>query len=218
MIIKKATSRIKNRYFPSKHHLLVKKWWADGGDYELRFNYDLNKESMVLDLGGYQGQWASDLFSRYRCNISVFEPVSGFAERISKRFVNNDQIDVFCFGLGGSSRTELIHLSADGSSLFDRSENPETEKIKIIDVKDWVNEHGINKIDLIKINIEGGEFELLDRLIETGLIENIDNIQVQFHDISKESKSEMERIQRKLMETHKPTYQYEFVWENWVRK
>ena len=34
---------------------------------------------------------------------------------------------------------------------------------------------------LMKINIEGGEFELLERLLETRLISRIENIQVQFH-------------------------------------
>jgi len=216
MIIKKIISRIKHKYYPSQHQLMVRQWYADGGDYELRFSYNLNNESVVLDLGGYQGQWASDLFSRYRCNIFVFEPVSTFAERIRTRFYNNDQIKVFAFGLGGSSRTESIHISADGSSVFGTSAN--TEQIEIIDAKDWISEHGIARIDLIKINIEGGEYELLDRLFETDLIKQIDNIQVQFHNISKTSSSEMEQIQRELRKTHKPTYQYEFVWENWVRE
>lgn len=218
MLGRKIISWIKNRYFPSKHQLMVRKWCADGGDYELRFNYDLNKHSVVLDLGGYEGQWSSDLFSRYGCKIFIFEPVSSFAERIRKRFYNNDQIKLYPFGLGGSSRRELIHISADGSSLFSRSENTNVEQIKIIDVKDWIIEQGVANIDLIKINIEGGEYEVLDRLIETGLIEKIDNIQVQFHNISNESKSDMKRIQRRLEETHKPTYQYEFVWENWLHK
>lgn len=216
MGIKKVLNRIKHKYFPSKHQLMVKQWYADGGDYELRFNYSLNDESVVLDLGGYRGQWASDLFSRYRSNIFVFEPVGTFAEQIRTRFCNNDQIRVFAFGLGGSSRTEAIHISADGSSVFGTSVN--TEQIEIIDAKEWIREHRIARIDLIKINIEGGEYELLDRLIETDLIKQIENIQVQFHDFSETSSSEMERIQRELRKTHIPTFQYKFVWENWVRE
>jgi len=216
MIIKKVINRIKSQYFPSNHQLMVKKWYADGGDYELRLNYNIDDNSVVLDMGGYEGQWASDLFSRYRCNIFVFEPVRSFAKEITKRFKNNDKIEVFSFGLGGSSRTESIHISADGSSVFGKSAN--TEQIEIIDAKDWIIERGIEKIDLIKINIEGGEYELLDRLIETNMIENIENVQVQFHNISANANQKMERIKSKLKNTHKPTYMYEFVWENWVRK
>ncbi|MDD5757475.1 MAG: FkbM family methyltransferase [Desulfobulbaceae bacterium] len=194
---------------------MLKQWWTDGGDYELRFNYELDENSVVLDLGGYEGQWASDLFSRYGCRIFIFEPVRAFAERISKRFKNNNKIEVFQCGLGGSSRTESIGVSANSSSIFRKSENYET--INIVEVTDWLNNKNINNIDLIKINIEGGEYELLETLIEKKMINKIKNIQIQFHNISIDSRCRMETIQNKLSDTHMATYQYTFVWENWTR-
>ena len=69
----------------------------------------------------------------------------------------------------------------------------------------------------MKINIEGGEYDLLDRLITTGLVGKIDNIQVQFHEFVPNAKERMQNIQKKLSKTHTPTYQYEFIWENWKR-
>lgn len=216
MILKKITNRLRSKFFPSKHDLMLRKWWSDGGDYKLRFNYDLNESSLVIDLGGYQGQWTSDLFSRYRCQVFVFEPISTFAERIKERFNKNSQIEVFQYGLGGSTRTETIHICADGSSIFRKSSD--FEKVKIVDIKDWFNEKRIIRIDLIKINIEGGEYELLERLIKTSLVEKIKNIQIQFHNISDNSNSRMEQIQKCLKRTHRPTYQYKFIWENWTYK
>ena len=41
---------------------------------------------------------------------------------------------------------------------------------------------------------------------------------MQFHRVASTSVSEMKRIQKALSITHKPTYQYEFVWENWTKK
>ena len=218
MIIKNIVSRIKRKFFPSQYQLMVRKWWADGGDYALRFNYNLGEDSVVFDLGGYEGQWASDLFARYKCRIYIFEPVTSFANRISERFSKNDKLKVFPYGLGGTSRADKIHISADGSSVFGKSKNK--EKINIVDVKEWIdsNMESYQHIDLMKINIEGGEYELLDRLIETHLITNIENIQVQFHQVLPNSLLHMEKIQADLMKTHKPTYQYKFVWENWKKK
>ena len=192
---------------------MVRKWFADGGDSKFRFNYDLDDESIVLDLGGYRGQWASDLYSRYRCNIFIFEPVGYFVEQIRARFKKNNQIEIFPYGIGGKTRSEKIHISGDGSSIFGTSKT--VEDIKIVDVKEWINKKKIGKIDLAKINIEGGEYELLDRLIETNMIGVIKNIQVQFHNISHSSCYQMEQIQKELRKTHVPTYQYKFVWENW---
>jgi FkbM family methyltransferase len=214
--IKKIANRAKKHFFPSSHRVNMKRWKADCGDRELRYNYDLNEDSIVFDMGGYEGQWASDIFARYRCNILIFEPVSNFAEQINKRFCKNDKIKVFQYGLGAYSRNEKIHLSANGSSIFGTSLN--CEEIRVVDVKEWMDNGSVEKIDLIKINIEGGEYELLSRLIETGLIDKINNIQVQFHEVTSTSLSEMHIIQQSLSKTHKPTYQYEFVWENWVRR
>jgi FkbM family methyltransferase len=214
MILKRIANRLR-RIFPSEHDRVINKWWADGGDYKLRFDYDLNETSVVLDLGGYDGQWASDLFSKYRCRIFVFEPVHEFAEKIKKRFQRNSQIEVFQYGLGGRSRNETIYICADSSSIFRKSINRET--ICIIDVKKWLEEKNVGRIDLMKINIEGGEYELLERLVEAQLIGAIGNIQVQFHRVADSSGARMERIQNTLTQTHHLTYQYKYVWENWAR-
>jgi FkbM family methyltransferase len=217
MLADRIMNRLKIWTSPSyKHKAMVMKWDLDGGDKTLRFNYDLDEESVVLDLGGFEGQWASELYDRYRCRIFIFEPVSTFAENIRKRFQGNDKIQIFSYGLGGSSRSERIHVCAEGSSVFRDSEV--SEDIEIVDVKDWIEKNSLTHIDLMKINIEGGEYELFDRLIESQLLNSIDNIQVQFHDIAKDSRLHMKRIQKALMQTHEPTYRYEFVWENWKRR
>ena len=78
-------------------------------------------------------------------------------------------------------------------------------------------EHGIESVQLMKINIEGGEYELLERLVETGLIARVDDIQVQFHNFAADAAARMEQLQRAMRATHTPTYQYRFVWENWRR-
>ena len=42
--------------------LRVAPWLADNGDKTYRLDYNLNENSVVFDLGGYEGQWASDIF------------------------------------------------------------------------------------------------------------------------------------------------------------
>ena len=197
---------------------MVRKWHADGGDYAFRFNYDLSDQSIVLDLGGYEGQWASDLFARYQCPIFIFEPVAAFANRIRDRFAKNKTIQVHQYGLGDVSRSEEISIAGDGSSVFGKSRNKET--IEIVDVTEWIesNLSTDQSIDLMKINVEGCEYEILDRLIKTHLVNRIKNIQVQFHQVMPDSAARMERIQSQLIKTHTPTYQYTFVWENWKHK
>lgn len=215
MGLKRNIKRIRRKYFPSDFELMLEKWKAEGDDYTLRFDYDLDVDSLVLDLGGYRGQWTSDLYSRYCCRILVFEPVSSFYEKIKDRFKFNDDIEVYQHGLGGISCKAVIHICADGSSIFKSGQS--SEEIEIIDIKEWFENMNIREVDLVKINIEGGEYELLERMIETGIIKMIDSLQVQFHEISVDSDRRMKKIQQDLEETHFPTYQYKFVWENWKR-
>jgi hypothetical protein len=54
-------------------------------------------------------------------------------------------------------------------------------------------------------------------MIDTGLIAEIDEVQVQFHDFVPDARGRMDEILADLALSHEPTYRYPFVWENWRR-
>lgn len=203
-------------FYKSEQEKRVVPWFRDNGDKTLRLNYDLNDKSVVFDLGGYEGQWASDIFSKYCCIVHVFEPVDEFYEKINLRFESNSKIFVHKFGLSGKNENVSICLDNDASSMF-KGEGKLTD-IRIVKALDFINENNIRSIDLMKINIEGGEYDLLDHLLSSGFIENIKNLQIQFHDFVPNAQERVEGIQEKLSETHFLVYQYPFVWENWQIK
>ena len=79
----------------------IQRWFADKGDETLRLNYpELNDASIVFDMGGYKGDFASNIFSKYCCEVYVFEPVKKYAENIQDRFSKNPKIKVYSFALG----------------------------------------------------------------------------------------------------------------------
>lgn len=215
-ITKKIITKLRVSLFPTEHDRQVERWYGESDAETLRYDYDLCSDSLVFDLGGFKGQWTSDIYARYNCRIMVFEPVKTFADKIMKRFINNPSIEVYAVALGNSKRTEQISLGDDESSVF--RDAPSKETIQFEDVASFFAEHNIQTVNLMKINIEGGEYELLPRLIETGLVNRIENLQIQFHRVTKDSESQMENIYRELEKTHRPTYQYKFVWENWVHR
>lgn len=211
-MIKRIISKLRRTFFPTTQD----RWRSDHGDTKLRLGYPLNPDSLVLDLGGFEGQWAADINSRYGCRVIVFEPVAVFAEKIRSRFQSNSSIEVFQCGLGCGNRKEQIHLSADGSSIF--AKGNQTECITICDAVEWFAKRENPKVALAKINIEGGEYELLERLIEGGLVTNFENLQIQFHAIDPNSEERMKSIQASLRRTHDLKWQYYFVWESWTLK
>lgn len=211
--MKKFIKLIGNRFYLTKQSRRCRPWFAIDGDSTLRLAYPLNQNSVVLDLGGYKGQWASDIFSKYCCNVYVFEPVMAFYEAIKKRFQRNKKIRTFPFGLAEENKKVVLGVDKDCSSMFKGSD--EGEVVVLHSFKEFLGTHQIRNIDLIKINIEGAEYDLLDFIIEEGLQTRISNIQVQFHDFVPYAEKRMKAIQKMLEGTHEMTWQYPFVWENW---
>ena len=215
-ISKKLSSSSSIVPLPSVQSIRVIPWFKDNGDKTHRLNYDLGENSLVFDLGGYEGQWASDIFGKYACFVHVFEPFAEYAQNIERRFEKNFKVKVYHFGLASRNSSETLYISADSSSVFSKGEKKAV--IHLVRVVDFIKEHRVDKIDLMKINIEGGEYDLLEHLLETGFVNKINNIQVQFHDFVPNAENRMKAIQNDLNKTHYLTYQYEFVWENWKRK
>lgn len=70
----------------------------------------------------------------------------------------------------------------------------------------------------MKINIEGGEYNLVKKLIDSDLIEKIKYLQIQFHNFVENSEQKRQNLRFKLTRTHIEMWNYEFVWESWRLK
>ena len=191
------------------------RWVSDNGDKTLRLDYDLSPDSIVFDVGGFMGVWAASIYVRYRSKIYIFEPVVNYYNTIASVFGNNPDIKMFNFGLSNTTHLAEMDISGDESSEYKFSEN--REMTSMVDIGSFINENNIEQIDLLKINIEGGEYLLLEKLINSGDINKVVNLQVQFHDFYPDAISLRNSLTEALSKTHKKTYCYEFIWENWSR-
>src|SRR5258705_9095459 len=139
-IIKKVISKI----FPSTQAIRVRPWIMANGDRTLRLNYDLDENSVVFDLGGYEGQWSSDLFSKYQCTIFVFEPFPEFARNIQNRFSKNFKIKVFGYGLGKENKRITLYSQNDASSTFKTS--GQSSEIEIVKASYFISDDNVKVI------------------------------------------------------------------------
>lgn len=187
-------------------------WFNIGGDKNRRIDYALNPSSVVYDVGGYVGDWAADIYSKYKCNIEIFEPVQEFADKIERRFAGKAKIHVHVVGL--ADKNHKVIIAYDGASSSTHKSSKDGEKIQLIKAADFIKGRH-KKIDLMKINIEGDEYQLLEHLIKSGYIKKIDNVQVQFHDFVPNAKNRRAKIRKELSRTHHLTYSYPWIWENW---
>jgi FkbM family methyltransferase len=191
-----------------------KEWGRAKGDLSYRLDYDLRPDSVVLDLGGYQGQWSSDIYARYRCKIHIFEPVPGYADFIAKRFSRNPDIKLHRYGLAAQGGE--VAFAVDGaSSSAHLSGVFSTQRVQMKAVEEFFSSLKTDRIDLMKINIEGAEYDLLDRMLELGLHHRVRDLQIQFHNFVPRAEERAEEIATGLGATHELTYKFYFVWENW---
>lgn len=191
------------------------RWFRDNGDNTLRLDYPLSESSVVFDVGGYKGDWSCQIIARYNPTIHIFEPVPSFRSFIENRYRKNRKIRVHPYGLWDV--TEEIPLAVDEDrSSFVAGSGP-TDTLPMMDAAEFIRKEGISEIDLIKINVEGAEYRLLARLIDTGLVARCKNIQVQFHRTVPDAETERKRLTTLLAKTHSLAYDYPFVWESWRR-
>ena len=196
---------------------MVEQWFRDNGDNTLRVNYPLSEDSIVFDLGGYKGEWTNKIYQKYKCNVSIFEPIPFLVDEINSKFSGIEKIKTYRFGLSNETKKMIIFLSDDGSS-FNTNYGSDKIECDVVTISDFIKDNNIEKIDLIKINIEGDEYAVLNNLLDNKLINIFTDIQVQFHSFIDNSDQKRKLIQDRLSETHELTYNYDFVWENWKKK
>lgn len=205
--------------FKAPHDRAYVRWAITGGENK-RYQYDLNKDSVVFDVGGYHGDFTQLIIDKYGCKSYIFEPVKEYAEAIEKRFSSAENVRVFDFGLSDHSSEETMLIDDDGSSVHGNiSSDAPTEMIALKNIVDFMDAEQITQVDLIKLNIEGGEYEVLKALLAAGTISNFKYIQIQFHDIGAESTDEMNAIIAQLSKTHNLMWKCRpFIWESWELK
>lgn len=196
------------------HDRSYREWLANKGDATHRLDYRLTESDVVFDVGGYQGDWAAEIDDRFGSQIHVFEPISSYSKKIAERFADHDNVQSHCYGLSAEDATISLSILDDSTSQFKQAKDSESCKLR--SVSDFLLDYAIDRVALLKLNIEGGEYELLEHLIETGLISRFGNIQVQFHWFVPNARERMAAIQAGLQKTHGVTFQYPFVWENWA--
>lgn len=167
--------------------------WQDKNMEHLRYEYDLKPSDKVLDIGSYRREFADEIIRRYGCTVECFDALDNRAA-----WLYNGTLS-----MGG----EYYY-----TSLFDKG--TKQQEFKCVDISPYLQE----EIALCKINIEGGEYELLSYIIGLGLHVNVKNFQVQFHQVDGISAGSYVEIANDLTKTHTRTWGLSYVWENWERK
>jgi len=198
-----------------------KEWVSMEKEFHKRNFYDLllmsfdhlTENSLVFDIGGYRGDWSSDIYSKYNCNIYVYEPVKTFFNIINLRFSKNKKITAFNFGIYNENTDLDLYLNNDGTSIYKSKDVKNSIKCKMVDVYDILKD---SYVDLISINAEGSEYSILTRLLETGCINRVKCLLIQYHYFMENDKNNRISINTDMKNRgFSCTFEYPFYWECW---
>lgn len=117
------------------------RWIRDRGDQTLRVDYDLNQDSVIVDAGGYHGEFAKTINDKYGSIVFVLEPIASLHERIDSLFGRNPRVIPLNYAIAARTEQAEISLDDDGSSLY--SNGNTTETIQCVDVREFFDENSI---------------------------------------------------------------------------
>lgn len=180
----------------------------------------ITKDGVALDVGGYVGDWSARVYEKYGPRIYLFELDPTAVRKVGERFAGHPDIQCFDYGLARQNGELTLLQRGLGSTLYAgaAADQDRTVTVPVREVVGVLDELGLAEVDLMKLNIEGGEYDVLERLIEADRIRDVRCLMVQFHEWLDRSQIRRWRIRRALRKTHREAWNYPFIWEMWIRK
>lgn len=153
-------------------------WFGLKGDETLALDWPLNEDSHVIEIGGFEGRWAWQIWEKFNCWITIFEPQLWAVERMEHRFHGLHKIKIHPYGLWVEAGTfSLGGFGTDGTSLLSHREPIELGNFENFETVFME----IQKADVVLMNIEGSEYILIPEMIETGIMSRFEHFWCQFH-------------------------------------
>jgi FkbM family methyltransferase len=160
---------------------------------------NLKNLNICFDIGSNVG-----LFTKYLklndCNkIFCFEPNKTAFNSLQKNLKNENEVELF--NLAVSYNKDALRLYIDDSnSLISSAHDIKNNyyDVETITLKDIFERNKIQKVDFVKIDIEGMEFDLIENL-EDSIFQKIDKFLIEYHDFYfTDGSQKLEKLKNKL--------------------
>ena len=169
------------KFTPRKDQLFLGK-----GYYGQRVVLDtlLDKDSICYCAGcGEDISFDLGLIDRYGCDVFAFDPTPRSIDYVKRNIADIDKYHFFEYGIGGRDEVLRFYCPLKEENVSYSIDNPyNTEEYFDASVKSLstiMRENNHNRVDLLKLNIEGAEYGVIDSVLNDNIEVSI--MSVDFH-------------------------------------
>lgn len=201
--------KIKNFFIKDTRSQEYLRFIKDGGDKIIYKNIFLKKNSVIIDCGGFNGEFADQILKKKFKKIYIYEPDRNYYNKLTKKYLHNANIKVLNLALHTKNKKIILSNNFNSSSIMEKSVNG--SQVQAVCVKDEFKNY--NTIDLLKLNIEGAEYGVLDLIFRFNIDKKINSFLIQFHKEHDDREVKRNKILSYLRKKYKPVFSYKYVWE-----
>ena len=143
----------------------------------------------------------------------VYEPVNQFAYFCQHRFKDNSNVEVIVSGVSSDGR--YLKMFVDGPRTKNDS-STYLESFKSVPINSVLDI--LEEVELMKMNIEGMEYECLRALESNENLKKVKNLLVQFHNFDSNSDKDYRSVIKTIEKSHTSVFKYKWLWELYTIK
>jgi FkbM family methyltransferase len=139
--------------------------------------------STVLDLGANRGEFSLGIIERFHCRVISAEPISELCDKIP----SHPLLELHKIAVGGKNQNVAMTVfpgRSEHSSIITspKKDNRSTVRtVSMVTLADFRQVASVERVDLLKVDIEGAEIELFGACDDNEL-KRAAQITVEFHD------------------------------------
>jgi FkbM family methyltransferase len=139
----------------------------------------LTKDSVVVDAGAHRGEFSAEIIRRFGCQCHLIEA----NPELAKNLTVAGAASITTAALGACDGRGTLHVSEnlEAGGLFDAGSATTSVEVETISLATLMTRLRITKIDILKLDIEGAEFDLIASTPDQ-TVQHISQITVEFHD------------------------------------
>ena len=146
----------------------------------------LDEDSIVYSIGvGCDVSFDVEIINQHNSCVYAFDPTPKSINWVSRNRLPV-QFKFFDFGISKKTGSEVFHLPKNpnyvSGSVFQHADVSEfdTVEVKMKSFQDITRKLGHKKIDILKMDIEGSEYDVIDSILDSDV--RIDQILIEFHE------------------------------------